>query len=141
MSNHLYTGGCACGKFRFEARGEPHRIGICHCLTCRKAHGALFNFYAVFPAEAVRFEGETLAFASSERGRRYACASCGSPAYSTYGRADEIYLYPGSFDEPELWRPEYELWTRRREPWLPPFASVIHRYAQNRPKWRQNERD
>ena len=36
------TGGCVCGKVRFEADGEPDRVGICHCLDCRKYHGALF---------------------------------------------------------------------------------------------------
>jgi len=48
MSNSVHSGGCACGKVRFEARGEPYRVGMCHCLTCRKVHGAPFNFYVVF---------------------------------------------------------------------------------------------
>lgn len=39
------TGGCLCGKVRFTASGEPDRVGLCHCLDCRKHHGALF--YAV----------------------------------------------------------------------------------------------
>ena len=53
MSESIHTGGCACGKVRFEARGEPYRVGVCHCLTCRNVHGAAFNFYVVFPTDAV----------------------------------------------------------------------------------------
>jgi hypothetical protein len=139
MSDTVHTGSCACGKVRFEARGEPYRVGVCHCLTCRKAHGAPFNFYAVFPPEAVTVEGEVLVFESSERARRYACRSCGAPAYSTYGRDDELYLYPGSFDDPGLFAPTYELWTIRREPWLPDFPTVVRRYEKDRSQWRRRE--
>ncbi|CAM3663177.1 GFA family protein [Halomonas sp.] len=35
------TGGCLCGKIRIVANGEPLRVGICHCMDCRKHHGAL----------------------------------------------------------------------------------------------------
>jgi len=48
LSDSVHKGGCACGKVRVEARGEPYRVGVCHCLTCRKLHGAPFSFYAVF---------------------------------------------------------------------------------------------
>jgi hypothetical protein len=124
---------------RVEARGEPHRVGVCHCLTCRKAHGAPFNFYAVFAPEAVTVAGDVITFGSSEKVRRYACASCGTQVYSTYGRDDEFYVYPGSFDEPGLFAPTYELWTIRREPWLPAFPGVKHRYERNRTTWRRRE--
>ena len=50
MSVSVHKGGCACGKVSIEARGEPYRVGVCHCLTCRKLHGAPFSFYAVFSA-------------------------------------------------------------------------------------------
>jgi hypothetical protein len=139
MSDSVYKGGCACGKVRFEARGEPYRVGICHCLTCRKAHAAPFNFYAVFRPEAVTLLGDTITFASSEHVRRYSCAACGAPVYSTYGREDEIYLNAGSFDEIGLFEPSYELWTIRREPWLPEIPSVASRYQQSRPKWKRTE--
>lgn len=139
MSDTIRKGGCPCGQVRIETRGEPHRVGVCHCLTCRKAHGAPFNFYAVFDPEAVTVAGEVIAFASSEKVRRYACAACGTQVYSTYGRDDEFYVYPGSFDAPGLFQPTYELWTIRREPWLPDFPSVKHRYEKNRPEWRRRE--
>ena len=30
----------------------------------------------------------------------------------------------GALDQPDLFRPSYELWTRRREGWLPAFPGV-----------------
>ncbi len=54
-----FTGGCLCGKVRIEASGRPYRVGLCHCLDCRKHHGALFYAAAVFPQDAVKIEGET----------------------------------------------------------------------------------
>ena len=38
-----FTGGCLCGNVRIVASGPPYRVGICHCLDCRKHHGALFQ--------------------------------------------------------------------------------------------------
>lgn len=139
MSETVHKGTCACGQVRIEARGEPYRVGVCHCLTCRKAHGAPFNFYAVFDPEAVTVAGAVITFASTEHVRRHACRKCGAPVYSTYGRADELYLYPGSFDDIRIFTPTYELWTMRREPWLPAFPSVVHRYEKGRPQWRRRE--
>jgi hypothetical protein len=102
-------------------------------------HSAPFSLYAVFPPEAVTIEGEIIAFASSEKVRRNACRACGSPVFAGYGRADEVYVYPGSFDPPVPWQPTYELWTVRRPPWLPDFPSVINRYDTDRPKWSRSE--
>lgn len=30
------TGGCLFGAVRLEATGAPYRVGLCHCLDCRK---------------------------------------------------------------------------------------------------------
>ena len=37
-----FSGGCLCGDVRLVASGRPYRVGLCHCLDCRKHHGALF---------------------------------------------------------------------------------------------------
>ena len=71
------TGGCLCGNVRFTAVGQPYRVGLCHCLDCRKHHGALFHASAVFPQEAVLVQGETAQF----QGRHF-CPRCGSPVFS-----------------------------------------------------------
>jgi len=132
-------GSCACGQVQVETRGEPYRVGICHCMNCRKAHGAPFNFYAVFPPEAVTVSGAVIAFASTEHVRRYSCKTCGSPIYSTYYREDEFYVHPGSFDEIGAFTPTYELWTKRREPWLPALRTCVSQFDEDRAKWTRHE--
>ena len=44
-----FTGGCLCGSVRIVASGRPYRVDVCHCLDCRKHHGALFDASAFFP--------------------------------------------------------------------------------------------
>jgi hypothetical protein len=119
-----FSGGCLCGDVRIEATGRPYRVGICHCLDCRKHHGALFHASAIFAEEAVTIEGETGEYAG-----RHFCRRCGS---SVFGRSgDEIEVNLGSLDETNQFVPTYELWTIRRESWLPPFP-VSHRYERDR---------
>jgi hypothetical protein len=111
------TGGCLCGEVRLVARGEPDRVGVCHCLDCRKHHGALFFAAAIFPAAAVAVSGKTNEF----RGRHF-CPRCGSSVFSR--SADEVEVHLGTLDEIDRFRPSYELWTIRREGWLPEFPGV-----------------
>lgn len=114
-----YSGGCLCGQVRFVAAGRPYRVGICHCLDCRKHHGALFHASAIFPQAAVTVEGEVRGY----RGRFF-CPACGSPVFGH--TADEIEINLGSLDAPDQLTPTYELWTIRRESWLPPFPLRTH---------------
>lgn len=118
------SGGCLCGAVRFTASGAPLRVGICHCLDCRKHHGAVFHTSAIFPEEAVSVSGETREFAG-----RYFCPRCGSSVFSRSDREMEINL--GSLDAPNQFEPTYELWTERREAWLPEFPGLKH-YWRNR---------
>ena len=112
-----FTGGCLCGAVRFVATGSPDRVGLCHCLDCRKHHGPLFHASAVFPRESVSVDGETHDYEG-----RYFCPRCGSSVFSR--SADETEVHPGSLDAPDRLAPTYELWTVRRESWLPPFPQT-----------------
>lgn len=118
------TGGCLCGAVRLVATGRPYRVGLCHCLDCRKHHGALFHASAIFPRDAVTITGEAAAYAG-----RHFCPRCGSSVFAISG--DEIEVSLGALDAPDQFRPTYELWTRRREAWLPPFP-LKHRYDRDR---------
>lgn len=118
------TGGCLCGEVRITTSGTPYRVGLCHCLDCRKHHGALFFAAAIFPQDAVMIEGETRDY----RGRHF-CPRCGSSVFAHV--ADEIEVHLGALDAPDQYMPTYENWTVRREAWLPPFPLKRH-YARDR---------
>ena len=120
------AGGCLCGDLRIEARGLPLRVGLCHCLDCRKSHGALFHASAIFASEAVTITGEAQGFEG-----RFFCPRCGSPVFGQSGGETMVNL--GALDAPDVFRPTYELWTVRREGWLPPFP-MAHAYTRDRPE-------
>ena len=97
-----FTGGCLCGNVRIEASGRPYRVGLCHCLDCRKHHGALFHAFAIFPQAAVTIAGETRDYAG-----RFFCPRCGSSVFAR--SADEIEVSLGALDAPDQLLPTYEL--------------------------------
>lgn len=114
-----FTGSCRCGDVRFVASGRPNRVGLCHCLDCRKHHGALFHASAIFAEDAVTVEGETRDYLG-----RHFCPRCGSPVFGRSGDGVEVNL--GSLDAPDQLMPSYESWTIRRESWLPEFPLARH---------------
>jgi hypothetical protein len=124
MSDTNLAGGCQCGAVRIAVSGAPYRVGICHCLDCRKHHGAVFSTSAVFPVDAVTISGATAEYRS-----RHFCPTCGSSLFGRTG--DEIEVNLGCLDAPNQLKPTYELWVIRREDWLPPF-DVARRYQQDR---------
>lgn len=118
------TGGCSCGKVRLVASGEPDRVGICHCLDCRKHHGAVFYAAAIFPESSVTIQGETREY----RGRHF-CPACGSSVFAVSGTEIEVHL--GTLDAPDQFTPTYESWSCRRESWLPLFPHT-ERYEKDK---------
>lgn len=113
------TGGCLCGALRIEAAGPPKSVGLCHCLDCRKHHGAVFYAAAMFAPEAVTITGTS----QSYQGRHF-CPTCGGSVYAVSDGEVEVHL--GTLDEPNQLTPTYELWTCRREDWLPEMSELEH---------------
>lgn len=123
--DRLFSGGCSCGAVRFEVSGEPLRTGLCHCTTCRKETGSVYNAFAVWPRAQFTASGEWRDW----EGRSF-CAVCGSSLFSL--RDDEAEVKLGSLDDaPTDLTPDYELWIKRREHWLPPLDGIAQ-YAQDR---------
>lgn len=111
------SGSCVCRGVTFRVRGDPVRVGICHCTDCRKTSGSAFSAFAVWPLEA--FEQLT-GLTGTYAGRSF-CTTCGGRVPSI--RDDEVEVMIGSLDEvPTDLVPDHELWTRHRESWLAPLA-------------------
>ena len=137
MENDRPTGGCACGGVRFTTPAQPIRTGLCHCLTCRKAHAAAFNPFVIFARDDVEFDGQLQSWRSSDHYERCFCQRCGSRVYGATIGGDELELSLGSFDEPGRFEPLYESWVVRREPWL--AALDIPQHEGDRPEdWRRS---
>ena len=128
MAHH---GGCLCGAVRFSVEGEPDRVGLCHCLDCRKHHGAVFFAAAIFPEAALTVTGEV----GNYEGRCF-CPRCGSSVFGLSDGEAEVHL--GALDAPDVFAPTYELWCERREGWLPPFPLARH-YERDRPSGGRTE--
>ena len=90
-----FKGGCLCGNVRIEASGFPYRVGLCHCLDCRKHHGALFHASAVFPQDAVTIDGETRDYAG-----RFFCPRCGSSIFARTALDKSMAFAPGDWKIP-----------------------------------------
>ena len=73
MSGVIRQGGCRCGKVRYEVRGEPEKVGLCHCADCRKETGSAFLAYAGWSRDAFSSTG---AYRTYE-GRSF-CPECGT---------------------------------------------------------------
>lgn len=119
-----YTGSCSCGAVHIVATGAPNRVGICHCLECRKNTGSLFHAAALFPSDAVTTTGDTKEY----EGRSF-CPICSSTVFGDH--VDEMSVNLGCLDAMDQLEPIYELWTVRRESRLPEFP-LRHRFAGDR---------
>ena len=73
---------------RFGAEGEPDRVGLCHCLDCRKYHGALFFAAAFYRDDQVKITGEAQMYDG-----RFFCPVCGSSVLSRTGPEVEVNLH------------------------------------------------
>ncbi len=117
MTETIRTGGCLCGALRFEAAGEPHDVGWCHCRMCQRSSGAPAQVWALYPPEAFCWtKGKPAVYASSADGRRDFCAICGSQV--SFRDGEHVSPNVGCFDEPEGLRPRRHIWDESRIAWF-----------------------
>lgn len=123
MTDRIWTGRCNCGLVTLQAIGEPKRIGVCHCLTCRRETGSAFLVFIVWPRDRVESTGELRSWRDT-RADRFYCPQCGSRMFNT-DEGDEIEVRLGILEEvPSSFQPDHECWTSRRENWLWPIAGA-----------------
>ena len=120
------TGQCLCGRVHYEVRGEPLRVGLCHCADCRRESGSAFVTFAVWPRGAFTSTGDF----STYEGRSF-CFACGARLFNLTDEEAELRI--GSLDmAPTNLVPTYEIWTKRRETWLPVLPNG-EQYPEDRP--------
>lgn len=124
---NIRTGQCLCGRVHYQVRGEPSRIGLCHCSDCRRESGSAFVTFAVWPRQAFSSTGDF----STYEGRSF-CFACGARLFNL--TEEEAELRIGSLDmAPTDLTPTFEIWVKRRESWLPPLP-LAGRYDEDKPR-------
>jgi hypothetical protein len=77
------TGGCQCGKIRYEITEEPREVNTCHCLDCQRLTSSAFSLGIVVPEKEFRLTGvePSRLQRTADSGRvntRLVCPECGS---------------------------------------------------------------
>src|SRR5690242_14644758 len=78
------TGGCQCGKLRYEITEAPRLVYSCHCTACQKMTSSAFSMGVIVTEEAFRLTAGEPHFATprtADSGRvssRWICGDCGS---------------------------------------------------------------
>jgi hypothetical protein len=114
----MLTGGCFCGKVRYEAGGAPYNQSICHCSMCRRTSGAPFVAWFSVPRSQFRLSGEPRRFRSSGKATRSFCAECGTALTFELDGADEIDVTTASLDDPNRVPPTDHIYTESRIDWV-----------------------
>lgn len=123
---------CRCGQLTASAIGEPVRVSVCHCLSCKKRSGSAFAVQARWPAEQVRFDGSSKSWSQlGDSGNRitfHFCPDCGSDVhYEIEGKFDGLVAIPvGAFDDPFFAIPRFSVWEERKHDWVEVTGELEH---------------
>ena len=100
------TGGCACGRIRFEAEIDSDEAYLCHCRICQRASGNVSLAMKSVPQENVRWSHDPDWYRSSAIAQRPFCAACGTSLGFRYDSdTDQMDLTVAAFDDPSRFRP------------------------------------
>src|ERR1700686_767087 len=116
------TGGCQCGKIRYEITEEPQSVYTCHCTACQRLTSSAFSMGLVVAEPAFRLSGvepkPLQGTADSGRGNtRLGGPGCG-PWICGRPRDGVVRVRAGSLDDTSWLRPTRHIWTRAKQPWI-----------------------
>lgn len=120
----MASGGCLCGKVRYEVWAEPLGVGYCHCRFCQLAVGAPLTDWVCFEEKFVSFPGEApKIYRSSPINERAFCGNCGTSLFSYFNDAAETptFFYVirlSTMDSPKDYPPTSHACTENLLPWM-----------------------
>ena len=114
------TGGCQCGRIRYEAVIDSDDAYLCHCRMCQRATGGVSIAFKNVRRAAVTWSREPDRYRSSRIAERGFCRECGTPLTFNYvDGSDKLDLTLGSFDDPYRFKPTANFGAEsRHEAWL-----------------------
>ena len=126
------TGGCLCGRVRYEAQVFLQRGYACHCTVCQKSTGQPAELTVLIKAGSLKYlKDQPKFYQSSPGGKRGFCGECGSRIVWQAIDPDDDWLTNlsvGSLDDPAAVRLNCHIYVDTQLPWydvcpgLPRFA-------------------
>ncbi len=114
-------GSCLCGTVRYEVDQLDMPIRHCHCVTCRKAHAAVYVSTAGVMRGHFRWTAgaeKLSAYESSPGKLRRFCSDCGTHLLAERPDQPHIILRVATLDDDPGVRPTMHIWTSHDAPWL-----------------------
>jgi hypothetical protein len=117
------TGGCQCGKIRYEITEAPQLVYTCHCTDCQRLTSSAFSMAMAVTDGAFRLTAAEPRpiprIADSGRvGTRLVCPACGSWVCGSAEPNGVRRVRRGTLDDTSWLRPTVHFWTRSKQPWI-----------------------
>ena len=138
MADVPLTGGCLCGKVRYEVTAEPLSVGYCHCTRCQRRTGTASSAQARLAPESFRVtQGSELvrAYAPPDGFHKCFCSNCGGALWSIdpeNGQVMSVRL--GTFDGDPGLRPTFRAFVAYAAPWEAIPDDGLERSLESRPR-------
>jgi hypothetical protein len=100
--SQLITGGCMCGRVRYQVLGKLRDIVACHCVQCRRSSGHFVAATACRRREFALVKSDTLKWYVAVPGfRRGFCSECGSSLFFEEDGGERVSIAAGTLDKPQ----------------------------------------
>ena len=121
MTATVLEGGCHCGAIRYRVEREAATHVLCHCTDCRRHAGAPMVGWTMYASSGcTTTRGTPKIYASSEHGRRYFCADCGTGLFYKNDKVlpGIIDIQSATYDDPTAVPARVHIQTAERIPWM-----------------------
>ncbi len=127
MSELLITGGCRCGKIRFEFHTENLSGGaICACVDCQRASGAVLNHAVAANSQKFKLlQGQDTIKSYDDIGEsgkkvsRFFCGECGSQLFAKpQSYPDFVSVRVPSLDKKPEVAPKFAIYLNNIPSWV-----------------------
>jgi hypothetical protein len=128
-------GSCLCKSVCYEVDGFEAPIEHCHCMTCRKAHAAVFASTVGVTRQKFRWiagEDKLRAYESSPGKLRRFCRRCGTQLVAERAGKEHILLRVATLDDDPGKTRALHIWTSHEPSWLKD-SEKLPRYAEWQP--------
>lgn len=125
------TGGCSCGRIRYDVTTPPLFVMACHCTDCQEQTGSAFSLGMPVEKEGFSLTGEPTVISktadSGSESRAYRCPSCAVWTHTTTdGSPDLVVVRPSTLDDTDWVKPVAQIFLRSAMPWA--TLDVPHSY-------------